>query len=217
MIRIARPKLRTLGVVALPIVAVAITVPTVAMAVDPPAPKVFKGCLFEGKISNVATTGSPDCTDMGGLLGTEDGELISWNEQGVAGTNGTNGTNGKDAHEVAKANGFTGTALEWLTSLRGLPGAKGAPGTNGTNGKNGVSGYTMLATKGKAAPRTAATYTVKCKDGKYALGGGMNGTSDLILNGSGPTADARGWIVRVTNVGQKARTVNVYVTCAVAN
>jgi hypothetical protein len=214
MIRIARPKLRTLGVVALPIVAVAVTVPTVAMAVDPPSSAVFKGCLLDGAISRVTTTGTPSCTGMGSLLDPQTGELVTWNEQGVAGTNGTNGTNGKDAYEVAKANGFTGTALEWLTSLRGTPGPRGA---NGTNGKNGVSGYTMLATKGKAAARTAATYTVKCKDGKYALGGGMNGTSDLILNGSGPTGDARGWIVRVTNVGQKARTVNVYVTCAIAN
>lgn len=213
MIRIARPKLRALGVVALPVVAVAITVPTVAMAIDPPVPTVFKGCLLDGEISRVTTGDTPTCTGMGTLLDPATGELVTWNQQGVAGTNGTNGTNGKDAYEVAKANGFTGTALEWLTSLRGLPGAKGA---NGINGKNGVSGYTMLATKAKAAARTAATYTVRCKGGKVALGGGMNGTSDLILNGSGPTGDARGWVVRVTNVGQKARTVNVYVTCAVA-
>lgn len=216
MFRIPRPTLRTVGIAALPLAAVAITVPTMAIAIESTPANVFQGCLFNGEISQVTTGTAPTCTDMGGLLGTDDGTPISWNEQGVPGTNGangSNGTNGKDAYEVAKANGFQGTALEWLASLRGLPGAKGA---TGANGKNGVSGYTMLATQAKAAPRTAASYTVKCKDGKFALGGGMNGTSDLILNGSGPTADARGWIVRVTNVGQKARTVNVYVTCAIA-
>jgi hypothetical protein len=214
MTRIPRPTLRTVGIAALPLAAVAITVPTMATAIESTPATVFKGCLFDGEISRVTTGSAPTCTGMGdGLFPDGVGTAISWNEQGVPGTNGTNGTNGKDAYEVAKANGFQGTALEWLTSLRGLPGAKGV---TGANGKNGVSGYTMLATRAKAAPRTAATYTVKCKDGKVALGGGMNGTSDLLLNGSGPTADARGWIVRVTNVAQKARTVNVYVTCAVA-
>ena len=65
-----------------------------------------------------------------------------------------------------------------------------------------------------AAPRTVATYTVKCKDGRYALGGGMTGGSQFILNGSGPTADAKGWVVRVTNVDTKAHKLGVYVTCA---
>ncbi len=213
MIRIARPKARMLALVALPVVAVAVTVPTMAMALDS-SDKVFKGCLFEGEISRVTEGTAPSCTGMGGGLFPDGvGSAITWNQQGVPGTNGTNGTNGKDAYEVAKANGYTGTALQWLTSLRGLPGAKGV---DGAAGKNGVSGYKMITAATKAKPRTAATYTVKCRDGRMALGGGMNGTSDLILNGSGPTADAKGWVVRVTNVAQKSRAVQVYVTCAFA-
>ncbi|HVE24213.1 MAG TPA: hypothetical protein VNC22_02360, partial [Sporichthya sp.] len=69
----------------------------------------------------------------------------------------------------------------------------------------------------KAAPRTVATYTVHCKDGRYALGGGMNGAPELILNGSGPTGDAKGWTVRATNVATTAKKIKVYVTCAFAS
>lgn len=196
MIRIARPKARTLAMVALPVVAVAITVPTVAMAVDP-EPAVFKGCLFEGEISRVVTTGTPDCTDMGPVLGPDvDGTLISWNQQGLAGATGTAGPQGP----------------------QGLPGAQGLTGTQGVQGpagKNGVSGYKMVAASTKAKARTAATYTVLCKDGRVALGGGLSGaTADIILNNSGPTPDAKGWTVRATNVSTKKRAITIYVTCA---
>ncbi|MBA3742925.1 hypothetical protein [Sporichthya sp.] len=197
MIRIARPKARSLAIVALPVVAVAITVPTVAMAVDPEPATVFKGCLFDGEISRVTTGTAPTCTGMGPLsLGT--GEAVSWNQQGPVGVTG-----------AAGAAGAAGT--------QGVAGVAGTVGAQGPAGKNGVAGYRMVATQTKAKARTAATYTVKCKDGRYALGGGMNGTSDLVLNGSGPTPDAKGWIVRVTNVATKNRTIQVYVTCAFAS
>ena len=206
MTRLARPKLRTLGTVALPIVAVAVAVPTVAMAVNGSSAPVFKGCLTSGgELFNVQLdpTSALDCN----RLLEPDGTEVSWNSQGPTGATGATGPAGPTGPTGAV--GAAGAA--------GPAGVAGAVGARGPAGKNGVSGYTLLATKGKAAPRTAASYTVKCKDGKFALGGGMTGTSDLILNGSGPTPDAKGWVVRVTNVGQQARTVNVYVTCAVAN
>ena len=205
MKRIARPKGRTLGLVALPVVAVAVAVPTVAVALDSSS-TVFKGCLRDGKIDSVTTGSTAPTCEATGLFSTA-GTPISWNQQGVPGTNGTNGATGSTG-----AIGATGPA-----GPAGPTGPTGATGPAGAKGRNGVSGYVMQATKAKAAARTAATYTVKCKDGKVALGGGMNGTSDVILNGSGPTPDARGWVVRVTNMAQKARTVHVYVTCAVAN
>jgi hypothetical protein len=204
MIRIARPKLRTLGIVALPIAAVAITVPTVAMAIGG-SPAVFQGCLYQGDISRVTTsTTAPDCTGMGGgILPSGVGTLITWNEQGVQGAAGPGGVAGP-----AGPAGPAGSA--------GPAGAAGAIGLTGPAGKNGVSGFQLINTHTRAAARTAATYTVHCPTGKYALGGGMSGTSDLVLNGSSPTSDAKGWVVRVTNVGQKNRTIHVYVTCAVA-
>lgn len=199
MIRIARLKARSLAIVALPVVAVAITVPTVAMAVDPPSPNEFKGCLTAaGELFNVQLNPA-EALDCNRVL-EADGTEISWNQTGVQGAQGATG-----------AAGAAGTA-----GVAGAAGAVGLTGPAGAAGKNGVSGYKMVAAKGKAAARTAATYTVMCKDGRVALGGGMNGTSDLILNGSGPTADAKGWTVRVTNVATKARTVRVYVTCALA-
>ncbi|HUR74662.1 MAG TPA: hypothetical protein VMZ00_10325 [Sporichthya sp.] len=203
MIRIARPKSRTLAMVALPVVAVAVTVPTVAMATAG-SPDVFKGCLTSsGDLYGVALnpTSDPDCS--GGLLHPA-GTLISWNQQGVQGVQGA-------ASTVPGPVGPTG-----LTGATGPQGPAGAAGAAGAPGKNGVSGYRMVKAVGKAKARTAATYTVMCKDGRMALGGGMNGTSDLILNGSSPTADAKGWIVRVTNVATKNRPVQVFVTCAFA-
>ncbi|WP_019874353.1 hypothetical protein [Sporichthya polymorpha] len=209
----ARPA-RTLALVALPVVAIAITAPTVAIALDSSPSPVIQGCLRpDGSIDKVAVdpANAPDCSAE---LLKPAGTVISWNQQGPAGTNGangTNGTNGKDAYQVAKANGFPGTQLEWLTSLRGLP---GAPGAKGADGKDGVSGYRMVVAETKAKARTSATYTVKCSGGRVALGGGMNGTAEMILNGSGPTADAKGWTVRVTNVATKKAPISVYVTCA---
>jgi hypothetical protein len=217
MIRIARPKARTIALVALPLAAVAVTAPTVALALDSPSTNVFKGCLRpDGSLDSVKKnpTTAPDCGAKFGLPSIPAGEVITWNQQGVKGDTGAAGAAstvagpaGRSAYQIAVDAGFDGTVTEWLASLKG---------TNGNAGRNGVTGYRMVATQTKAKARTAATYTVKCKDGRYALGGGLNGTSDLILNGSGPTPDAKGWVVRVTNVAAKSRTVHVYVTCAYA-
>lgn len=214
MIRIARPKARTLAVVALPVVAVAITVPTVAMATGADTGHVYAGCVVDGilggpsSIQNIQIdAATPSCTS---------GTLITWNQKGVAGADGTAGAAGaagKSAYQVAVDSGYVGTQVQWLASLRGPAGLTGPAGSSTAGG---VNGYKMLTVPAKAAARTAATYTIKCKDGRYALGGGMNGTSDLILNGSGPTADAKGWTVRVTNVAQKSKKMSVYVSCAFA-
>jgi hypothetical protein len=195
MARIARPKLRTLALVAAPVAAVAITVPTVAMATGGSS-SVFKACLQpDGTINSVSVdSADPDCSN--GIL--PDGQVVTWNQQGVQGAQGIQGIPG-------------------IAGLPGAQGVQGATGATGPAGKNGVSGYKMVIAATKAAPRTVATYTVHCKDGRYALGGGMTGAPELILNGSGPTGDAKGWTVRATNVATTAKKIKVYVTCAFAS
>lgn len=99
----------------------------------------------------------------------------------------------------------------------GADGKDGAPGQNGAPGKDGVSGYYVLnKTSDRVAPGTSASVDVSCKEGSYALGGGVTAPddtrgygaeSDLVTNVSGPiyvqTADggngASGWHAVVTN------------------
>lgn len=201
MIRIARPKARTLALVALPVVAVAITVPTVAMALENST--TFKGCLTgDGELYKV-TVGSGSVTDPvcdEGLLGRE-GDVVSWNQVGQNGAAGATG-----------AAGVAGPV-----GPRGVAGAAGAAGLKGANGANGVSGFKLVTAKTKVPARTAATYKVACPAGKVALGGGGTGNSKIILNGSVPLAGATGWEVSVTNVDTKPRSLRVYTTCASAS
>ncbi len=67
MIRIARPKARTLAMVALPVVAVAITVPTVAIAVGESATPCSGAASTTAEIYRVTTgavTARPTATDV---------------------------------------------------------------------------------------------------------------------------------------------------------
>jgi len=94
----------------------------------PASAQQINACISDkGKLSKVTVGSVPDCGDK---------IPISWNVQGLPGTNGTNGTDGAPG-----TNGINGTnGLNGTNGAKGDPGLNGAPGTNGTNGTNGING-----------------------------------------------------------------------------
>lgn len=199
MIGIVRPKLRTIALVCAPVAVIAVAVPTIAMATAPSP--VFKGCLdsVTGTLSGVALDPS---TDPPCLLGT----VVSWNQAGADGVVG-----------VAGPAGVQGPAgIQGVAGPVGVTGPTGPAGPAGGRGVNGVSGYKLVAAAPRAAARSTATYTLSCPATKVALGGGARGTTKLLLNASAPSANGRAWVVTVTNLETKPRTVHVYANCVSA-
>ena len=169
-----------------------------AFAIDPP--NTYTGCLFNGSITNVAIGTQPKIACLSKAT------KISWNQQGVPGSNGINGADG--------APGTNGT-----NGVKGDPGLKGDPGNNGTNG---VSGYLVQTSQqsGSAAPGATVTAIPRCPVGKKILSAGYeftDGAQAFRASQSYPLVAVDGaWVLALTNDSSSAATyaLNLYAVCA---
>lgn len=98
---LARPKAGTLGLLIVPAAALALGVPTLAMAADPSP--TLTGCVITtagggsevGDVVRVATGANPLTGSCTGLTGNRVATEVTW-------TSGTNGTNGVSGYKVVR-------------------------------------------------------------------------------------------------------------------
>ncbi|MDH6116031.1 hypothetical protein [Kitasatospora sp. GAS204B] len=77
-----------------------------------------------------------------------------------------------------------------------------------------IEGY-QLVTLPNANVRNFERRTVRCPEGKKALGGGAEARgNNSVLNGSFPTDDGNGWIGIGHQPGSESVGISVYVICA---
>lgn len=218
---------RRLGFAVVPLAAVALIVPGVAMASassTTAASKTMAGCLKGGVLTKVAVAAKPAKKCKTGYT------KVVWNIKGAKGDKGATGATGaKGATGATGAKGASGlqglqgvpgakgekgdSGLPGLQGIQGLVGAAGAAGSDGSDGADGtdgVSGYQVVEkVVGSDLTGTVGGFgnpvKIACPAGKSALSGGVipSPASLTTLNGLlGPLSllSAGGLLNTVTSV-----------------